>query len=278
MKILSCGAGMQSTALALISCDQTRNAIRYPEVPTYDAVVYCALGCDPVWVDRQVDFIQEACDACDIPFYILQSDLYGDYMKNFGHGRVSCIPFWTLDERGKKGRMPYRACTMDYKVRMIQKFVRQQLLGYQAHQRTRAEDIGAHELHIGFSGEETQRMFESRHLFFINRFPLIQMGWTRADCYRYSLEEWGLETKGSSCLICPFHQNFFFQHLKDHVPHNYETILEFDQMLKQRQPLSKIRNQLFISKSRKRIKDLEPDECNDAQTFDYQGQQIWNGF
>ena len=57
MKILSCGAGMQSTALALISCEQTRSAIRHPEVPRYDAVIYCDLSIEPAWVPRQVMFI-----------------------------------------------------------------------------------------------------------------------------------------------------------------------------------------------------------------------------
>ena len=278
MKILSCGAGMQSTALALISCEQTRGDVVYPQVPTYDAVIYCDLGNDPVWVAGQVEFIRKACEACGIPFYVLESDLYGDYMKNFGYGRVSSIPFWTVDEQGKPGRLPRRACTVDYKVLMIQKFVRFELLGYRPHQRTRPEDVGAHELHIGFSGEESRRRFDSKHPLFINRFPLIEMGWTRSDCYRYTLERRGLETKGSSCLICPFHQNFYFQHLKDHAAANYASVLDFDRMLEERQPISTIRNKIYISKSRKRIAELSPEECNDAQTFEYQGKQIWNGF
>ena len=80
MKILSCGAGMQSTALALISCAQAKGEIRYPEVPRYDAVIFCDLSIEPVWVTEQVQFIELACRNADIPFFILQSDLYQDYM------------------------------------------------------------------------------------------------------------------------------------------------------------------------------------------------------
>ena len=47
MKILSCGAGMQSTALALISCAQVHSEVRYPQVPRYDAIIYCDLGIEP---------------------------------------------------------------------------------------------------------------------------------------------------------------------------------------------------------------------------------------
>ena len=119
---------MQSTALALISCDQTRNKVVYPQVPRYDAIIYCDLGCEPAWVADQVRFIERACVDCNIPFYILQSNLYQDYMQRFGRQRVSAMPFWTLDEQGKAGRIARRSCTVDYKVLMIQKFVRYELL------------------------------------------------------------------------------------------------------------------------------------------------------
>ena len=108
MNILSCGAGMQSTALALISCDQTRSKVVHPQVPRYDAIIYCDLGCEPAWVADQVRFIERACVDCNIPFYILQSNLYQDYMQRFGRQRVSAMPFWTLDEQGKAGRIARR--------------------------------------------------------------------------------------------------------------------------------------------------------------------------
>ena len=55
MKILSCGAGMQSTALALMACEQAiTGASLYPDVPIYDATIFCDLGLEPVWVKQQV--------------------------------------------------------------------------------------------------------------------------------------------------------------------------------------------------------------------------------
>ena len=48
MKILSFGAGMQSTALALMSCENVDAERKgherpYPLVPVYDLVVFCDL-------------------------------------------------------------------------------------------------------------------------------------------------------------------------------------------------------------------------------------------
>lgn len=278
LKILSCGAGMQSTALALISCEQTRGLVRYPAVPRYDAVIYCDLGNEPEWVVNQVRFLEGACRDHGIAFYVLRSNLYQDYMEKFGRSRVSAMPFWTLDDTGKAGRISLRACTMDYKILMIQKFVRYQLLGYRPHQHLRAEDIGAHELDIGFSFEEANRSFPSRHKMFYNRFPLVEMMWQRKDTYAYNLDMWGLDTKASACCICPFHKNYFFRHLKLHFPRDYQNVVDFDEMLEQMQPKSLIRSKLYLSRSRKRIRDLAPEECADAQTFSYRGLQIWNGF
>lgn len=149
MRILSCGAGMQSTALALMSCANKLildkkagvfNFTYYDQVPVYDAIMFCDLGLEPSWVYSQVEFVKEACEWAEIPFYILKSTLYEDYNKNFGKARVVSIPFWSVDEEGKKGKM-MRNCTLDYKINIMQKFMREQLLGYAKGQRTKQEDM-----------------------------------------------------------------------------------------------------------------------------------------
>lgn len=281
MKILSCGAGQQSTALALMSCDNVLYPNKFPLVPIYDAILFCDLGGERKWVYDQVDFIAENCKRADIPFYVLKDrNLKADYMSNYGIARVCTIPFWSIDENGKKGKMT-RHCTIDYKIIQMQNFVRWKLLGYRKGERTKAEDIQAHEMHIGFTSEEQQRIFDSKHKLFVNKFPMVEMGLVRADNYRYVKEYWGLETKGSACLFCPFHTNYFFEDCKQNCKKDYDTIIDFDNMLEHGIPNSRIgvpNSKVFISKSRKRIKDLILEECQDAECFDYNGTLVWNGF
>ena len=136
MKILSLGAGMQSTALALMACENSHAPGSHPLVPVYDAVVYCDLGFEAPWVQAQVAFIQNACKDSRIPLHVLDCNLYQDYLQNFGRSRTSAIPFRTLSPEGKKGKM-FRACTLDYKIRRIRSFVRWELLGYRKGQRLR---------------------------------------------------------------------------------------------------------------------------------------------
>lgn len=268
---------MQSTALALMSCENVKEPGKHPIVPIYDLIIFCDLGKEPPWVMKQVEFIKNACVNVGIRFEIIQSPLYQDYLNNFGKHRVVSIPFWTVNPDGKKGKM-MRNCTMDYKIGLIQKYVRWELLGYKKGQRTKEKDIKAHEMHIGFSSEERHRCKENPHKMFVNCFPLVEMGLERKDNYAYIRDVWGLETKASACSFCPFHRNYFFEHLKQNHQEEYEDLIEFDNMLDREQPNTKIESELYISRSRKRIKELTCEECQDAECFMYRGQSIWNGF
>ena len=118
MKILSCGAGMQSSALHLMACENAlakkkgKPAV-WPLVPIYDISVYCDLGLEPPWVLKQVQFLQRCGESCGVPLVILKSPLYQDFIENFGERRAISIPWWTLKEDGHKSTMP-RNCTIDY--------------------------------------------------------------------------------------------------------------------------------------------------------------------
>lgn len=273
---------MQSTALALMACENALavhdgHAAPNPKVPIYDDIVFCDLGMEPPWVLAQVDFIRKACEIAGIHFKVIESPLYADFMKNFGERRTISIPWWTIKEDGHKSKMP-RNCTIDYKVETISKYIRWEVLGYRKGQRLKPEDQKAHEMHMGFSFEERRRCKENPNPMFINKFPLVDLGWTRAESYAYIKDVWGLETKASACTFCPFHKNYFFQYLKEYEPNEYHRLVEVDHLLRDKNPKPPMDSDLFISRSRKRIEDLTPEDCNDAECFEYCGRQIWNGF
>lgn len=269
---------MQSTALALMACENAaRDDNPFPLVPVYDAVLFCDLGFEPPWVKQQMEFTRKECHKAGIFFEVLEAPLYRDFMRNFGERRTISIPWWTVDSSGHKSKMP-RNCTIDYKVEVISKYVRWELLGYRKGQRLRPEDRKAHEMHMGFSAEEKNRCKESLSPMFINRFPLVDMGLVRADNYAYIRDRWGLETKASACTFCPFHKNYFFQYLEQNDHKTYMQLLEVDKLLRDKTPKPPMESDLFISRSRKRLYDLTPEDCNDAECFAYHGEMVWNGF
>ena len=282
MKILSFGAGMQSTALALMSCENSLSLKKgqpmpHPDVPIYDLVIFCDLGMEPSWVMDQVMFTQDACEQVKISFKILDSPLHEDFMRNFGERRTVSIPWWTLRGDGNKAKMP-RNCTIDYKIEVIAKYVRWEVLGYRKGQRLRPEDRKAHEMHMGFSYEEQKRCKESTNPMFVNHYPLVEMKLVRADNYAYIRDVWGLETRASACTFCPFHRNYFFRYLRENLPEEYAQLVMVDELLRDKTPKPPMDSDLFISRSRKRIKDLTPADCDDAECFVYREQKIWNGF
>ena len=282
MKILSCGAGMQSSALHLMSCENALAKIRgeppvWPQVPIYDISIFCDLGFEPPWVKKQVEFLANAGHSCGVPLVILDSPLYTDFMENFGERRTISIPWWTIRDDGHKSKMP-RNCTIDYKVELISKYVRWELLGYKKGQRLREEDKKAHEMHMGFSAEEARRCKENPNPMFVNKFPLVAMGLTRADNYAYIKDVWGLETRASACAFCPFHKNYFFKFLRENEPEQYAQVVGVDELLRDKKPKPPMDSDLFISRSRKRLMDLTDEDCNDAECFEYCGMQVWDGF
>lgn len=277
MDFLSLGGGVQSTVPALMACVNKAKPGTFPLVPIYSAVIFCDLGLEAPWVYAQVRFVMDRCSECGIPVIILRTNLYQDFMDNFGKARVVAIPFWSIGKDGSKAKM-LRRCTLDYKITAIQRFNRKFLFGYRHGQRNRPWDIGEHTMHIGFSAEEQNRIFDSYHPFYSNQFPLWKMGLERKDNYAYLLEEWGLDAKGSACAFCPFHRNYFFKYVRRWFHGLWEKLLAFDQTLEIEQPNTPIDSKLYISRSRKRLCELEDSECNDRQCFLYHGKEIWNGF
>lgn len=279
LDILSYGAGTPSTTLALMACENVLCGppYPYPQVPIYDAVIFCDLHGEPSWVYCQAAFTASACGKAGIPFYTLEADLHGDFLQNFGRRHIASIPFWTLGEDGKKGKMP-RQCTYDYKIKVIERFVRRDLLGYKPRQRTLAPDVHAHRMHMGIMWEERRRAKPSKLTLFENRYPLVEMGWTRPMCYAYNREVWGLETRASCCLFCPFHTNYFYQHIQAHEPACYACALQVDELVETHEARPPLKSKLFLSRSRKRLRDLTPEDCGDAQTFLYHESPVWSGF
>mgnify|MGYP006912204223 CR=1 FL=1 len=116
---------------------------------------------------------------------------------------------------------------------------------------------------IGFSSDETQRIFDSYNSIFVNKFPLAEMGLERPGNCKYILEEWDRNTEASACSYCTFHRDYFFRYRNEHHPEGYNTIVALDNVIEE--PGSQIKSKLFISCSRKRITDLTPEECGDAE-------------
>ena len=206
IRVQSCGAGVQSTALALL--------MRDGRLPTVDHAIFADTGWEPVNVYRQVDRLAELFAEIGVTFHhVSQGNLREDSI-NPGH-RFASIPYHVRNPDGSRG-IGRRQCTSEYKLAPINRKVRE-LLGAKAPAFRSVPRGRVAEQWIGFSTDEIGRVGPKGHgvLYQRPRYPLLELGMSRRDCVRY-LERsgWG-DTPKSACIGCPYHGHRQWRALRD---------------------------------------------------------------
>jgi len=175
IRVLSLGAGVQSTTLALMAA---KGEIEAPD---------CAIFADTQWEPKEVyDHLDRLEPKLPFPVYRVTA---GDIRNTIASERYDPIPWYV---QGGLGR---RQCTKEYKLYPIRRKVREMLGG-------KTPRHGC-EMWVGISTNEAHRMKESNVLYIRNRWPLIELGLSRTDCLA-KLERWDIATPRSACCGCPF--------------------------------------------------------------------------
>jgi hypothetical protein len=183
LRVLSLGAGVQSTTLALMAA--------HGEIPQPDFAVFADTGWEPAEVYRHLDRLEA---ALPFPVYRVRSDK-GDIRDSIATGDYEPIPWHIPGTGGNFASMGRRQCTKVYKLYPIRRFVRAALGG--------KTPRGGCDMLIGISTNEAHRMKASSVDYIVNRFPLIDLGMNRHDC-RARLAGWGVDCPRSACCGCPF--------------------------------------------------------------------------
>lgn len=220
IRLLSMGAGVQSTVLALLACDG--------QLPGLDGAIFSDTGWEPAHVYEQVDRIEVELTRAGIPLYRVSSGNIRSDTLDPDHRFVS-VPYFTKNADGSKG-MGRRQCTSEYKLKPLKKKVRE-LLGYE-HPTPVPKGVYA-EQWIGFSTDEVGRV---RNRLDVNyerpRYPLLELGMSRKDCQRWlEASGWG-HTAKSACIGCPFHGNAQWRELRDNFPDEWADAVDFDRQIR----------------------------------------------
>lgn len=186
LRILSLGAGVQSTTLALMAA--------HGEIEPPD----CAIFADTQWEPREVyEHLDRLEKLLPYPVYRVSA---GDIRESIG-GTFEPIPWRQAD-----GTMGRRECTNWFKLRPIRAKVKE-LLG------SNRPRPGACEMWLGISRDEAHRMKPSRVKYIRNRWPLIERGMSRANCLRW-LEQHDMTAPRSACCGCPYLSNEDWRRLR----------------------------------------------------------------
>jgi hypothetical protein len=219
LTVLSFGAGVQSTTLALMAARG--------EIPAPDCAIFADTGWEPKAVYDHLDRLEA---ALPFPLYRVSAGNIRDSIvarRNTTGGRFASVPWFTLDPTGKKG-MGRRQCTSEFKLKPIRQKLRE-LVGAVPRQRLPIDSV---KVLIGISTDEVSRMKPSRDRWIKNVWPLIDAGMSRQDCVRW-MEERQWKAPKSACIGCPFHSNAMWRELRDLHPAEWVDAVEVDRQLRQ---------------------------------------------
>lgn len=227
-RVLSLGAGVQSSTLLMLSADGT--------LPKLDAAIFADTGWEPAAVYEHLDRLErEIARPAGIPIHrVATGNIRNDALNP--EARFAQMPLYIRGHEGGHG-MLRRACTAEYKVKPIKVQVRK-MLGY-PHPTPVPQGLFV-EQWIGISLDEASRASRMNDdvKYMRSHFPLLflpggsdartTVGWTRKDCIRY-LNVRGFEsTPKSACIGCPYTGNARWRQVRDERPAEWADAVKFD--------------------------------------------------
>lgn len=231
-QVLNFGAGVQSTALYLMFRD---GVIQHDGVPVQlDAAIFADVQEEGRATYKHLEWLQSLNGP---PILIRTTGKLGDDLisgRNSTGQRFASIPaFLKTDSKG--GGMGRRQCTKEYKIDVVERTIRRELVGLQPRQRM-PKDIKVVQ-YFGLSYEEMRRVFRVQSRFLkvkwaTPRFPLVEMGMTREKCREYMVGRVPHEVPRSACVFCPYKRNDEWRRLRDTDPEGWARAVEIDRAIR----------------------------------------------
>jgi len=248
LRILSLGAGVQSTTLALMAA--------HGEIgPMPDFAVFADTGAEPAPVYEHLRWLMSG-NVLPFPVVIVDRGNLADDLvagvNTTGHRFVG-IPFHGVSKTGQQ-MMARRQCTEEYKLKPIRALVRDRLGG-----RPKA----GCEMWVGISTDEVARAKPSRVQYIVNRHPLIEAGISRWDCLQWLRRHGYADPPKSACVCCPFRANREWRWLKDNDPAGWQQAVDIDTALRANGKAGRWKGTLYLH--RERVPLAEADIRSDGE-------------
>lgn len=275
-QILSLGAGVQSTALLLLSA--------MGKLPKLDGAIFSDTGWEPASVYAHLDRIEkEIAQPAGIPIYRVSSGNIRNDALDPTH-RFASMPLYIKNQDGGDG-MTRRQCTSEYKLKPIKEQVRR-ILGAEPREDGKPGRVpkGRYvDQWIGISTDERDRALDQDGNLKIgdvsysrNRYPLLELGMSREQCIILLTSQGFGSTPKSACIGCPFHTNKQWRELRDNSPTEWQDAVDFDASIRagsakanaQGQPLL---GQAFLHRSRLALSEAPIDRVSYHEWASRQG-------
>lgn len=197
MRVLSLGAGVQSTTVLLLALDG--------RIAPYDEIVFADTGDEPAAVYEHLDRLDKVATISRVSRGRLSDTATSSY-----------VPIPVFDGHGGMGN---RQCTNQYKLRPIRQHLR----------KLKATRV---DLSVCISTDEYLRAKDSGLKWCVNTFPLLDLRWSRDDCQTYLADRWAWPVPRSACVYCPLRPDRQFIDLRENHPDDWARAVAFDESLR----------------------------------------------
>lgn len=259
LHVLNLGAGVQSTALYLMSLRGDE-----PEhVPVFDCAIFADTQEEPRAVYEHLAWLKSLGGPPIIERSAgsLGNDLLaGKNTTGQNLTRFASIPTFCIGEHDDKPGRNKRQCTKDYKTEVVEATIRRDVVGLKARQRF-PKGVVIHQ-YLGLSYDEPGRVARVKDRFAGNvnptpffpldefdeapprterqpirwavpHFPLFEMEWNRSDCVAYLQSVAPDRTvPRSACTFCPFRGNAEWRDIRDNDPAGWRRAVQIDEALR----------------------------------------------
>lgn len=220
IEVLNFGAGVQSTTILLMSLRGI--------LPKLDHVVFADTQWEPAAVYRHLEWCKEQAAKGGLSIEVRTAGNLRDNLLIAWGGKIgdgsrkikAAIPAYVRSKNGSRGILR-RQCTATYKIDVIEKFIRSEILRLKPRQWW--PKVATVRQWIGISCDELQRMKKPLSAWQAFWHPLIEAdalqhvpkgnlrgitrGFTREDCLAWLAKEGYPTPPRSACVGCPFRRN-----------------------------------------------------------------------
>lgn len=256
-KVLSLGAGAQSTALALMA-ESGWNGLEKP-----DLAIFADTQWEPPGVYEHLDWLEKQLSYEVVR--VSAGNIYQNILRgvNSDGDQFLDIPAFLINPNGTKS-VAVRQCTTHYKIRPIHKELRKRLripTGKRA-----PKDVQV-EMWLGISADESTRVKPSRDEWITNRHPLIEMDMTRANIYNWFNERYpDRRLPRSACVGCPYHSDMEWKWLRENDPDSFNEAVHVDWSLRNIPEIrGTLKGEAYLHHSRRKLSGVDFD---DTQNYD----------
>lgn len=266
LRVLSLGAGIQSTTLLLMAA--------HGEIERPDIVIFADTGTEPPKVYEHIRWLSSSQVQPFEIVHVSAGDIGVDIREQVAGrsvkvgGRAPSAPFFAVGRDGNAAPIR-RQCTGHYKLEPINAECRRRL-GFKPRQRIPALSV---EMMIGISTDEVIRAGAAQEGWIVNRYPLLEHRMSRGDCEEWlRRHEYPVPMK-SACSFCPYRTNAEWRRLRDNDPEGWAVACEIDELIRagiRRNDKGTSTGKLFVHRSMKPLAEA------DLSTAEERGQGMLN--